>query len=367
MVRRVAPPRDLLVGVLGLTACSPSAKLPPLLVQGDGLRAVDHQDGTQVELLASDAAEVVSQPTWAPDSSFAVWTEFNPAENVARIAMGNGESQRRIDGNTFPFFYGFSPDGQTLAYLGNDPAGNGVALGLLDVGSGVARLVATGQPFFFDWAADSSQVLVHANQADTYLLSLEGEEQTLDVAPGVFQAPAFLDDGRLLLVENGSLVALDQHSDDREVLAGVGLFSEFSVAGDRIAFTANPQMAPGPLAVTSLSTGDQQEITDLPVIAFEWSPNNDLLYYLALEPEGLLPGIWNGEESIEFEPALPSTVFLQSYLPFWDQYSRFHTLWRADSSGFYLPRENGEIVFYPADGGEVTVVAEGAMAFPAPG
>lgn len=353
------------MSMLALSACSPAAKLPPLLVQGDGLRAID-QDGAQVELLASDAASVASQPTWAPDSTFAVWTEFDAAENVALIAMGNGETQRRINGNTFPFFYGFSPDGKTLAYLGNDPGGGGVALGLLDVASGATRLVATGQPFFFDWAADSSQLLVHANQADTYLLAVAGELQDLDVAPGVYQAPAFLDDGRLLFVESGSLVALDQGSEDRAVLAGVGAFSEFSVAGDRIAFTANPQMAPGPLAVTSISTGDQEQITDLPVIAFEWSPDNELLYYLALEPEGLLPGIWNGEESFEFEPALPSTVFLQSYLPFWGQYSRFHTLWRADSSGFYFPRDNGEIAFYPAEGGEVTVVAEGAMALPAP-
>ncbi|MBA3361287.1 MAG: PD40 domain-containing protein [Acidimicrobiia bacterium] len=350
----------------GLVACSQSAKLPPLLVQAEGLLAVD-QDGGQVELLSGEAGPVASQPSWAPDSTFAVWTEFDATENVARIAMGNGESQRRVDGSTIPFFYGFSPDGKTLAYLGNDPAGGGVALGLLDVASSTPRLVDVGQPFYFDWSADSTQLLVHANQSDTYLLDLDGGSQPLDIAPGVYQAPLFLDDGRVLVVENRSLVAVDHGSEDREVIADIGGFSLFTAAGDRVAFTSNDAYAAGPLAVSTVGDDNQTLITDQPVIAFEWSPNGELLYYLSLSPDGLIPAIWDGNDSVEFEVTLPSTVYLQSYLPFWDQYSRFHTLWKADSSGFFLPRAGDEIALYSVGGEEATVVAEGAMALSAPG
>jgi TolB protein len=348
--------------LIALLACSPSEQLPSLLVQGDGLVATDGE-GTVIELLAADSETAVSQASWAPDATYAVWTEVGTES--ARIAMGNADSQRRIDGDTIPFFYGFSPDAKTLAYLGNDPAGRGVALGLLDINSGGARLVAAGQPFYFDWSPDSSRMVVHANQADTYLLSVDGDIQTIDVAAGTYQAPAFLDDERLLVVEGGSLVALEIATGDREALAEVETFSQFTAAAGRIAYTANAQFAPGPLFV--IDDGNRVEITDEPVIVFEWSPDGTKLSYMALRREGLLPGIWNGEQSVTFPPVLPSTVFLQNYLPFWDQYSRFHTLWRADSSGFYFPRDNGEIIFFPVGGGESTVVAEGNMALPAPG
>jgi TolB protein len=355
------------VSVLALAcACSQVEKLPSLLVQGGGLFALG-EDGTRVELLAADTNNVVSQPNWAPDSTFAVWTEFDPTENVARIAMGNGDSQRRIDGGTIPFFYGFSPDGKTIAYLGNDPAGGGVALGLLDVASGAARLIDSGQPYYFDWAADSAHLLVHANQADTYFIDLEGEKDDLDIAPGVYQAPTFLSEASMLAVENGSLVAIDIDSGDRLVVADVGAFSQFSVAGEQIAFTASDQFAPGPLSAITVEGNERTLISGELVIAFEWSPDGEFLYYLELSADGLVPGIWNGAESRLFAPILPTAVFLQNYLPFWDQYTRFHTLWAADSSGFYFPRGDDEIAFYPVDEGEPRVVAQGVVAFPAPG
>ena len=230
--------------------------------------------------------------------------------------------------------------------------------------AGSVRLVDAGQPYYFDWAPDSSRLLIHANQSDTYLLTIEGDKEPIDVAPGVYQAPAFLENGRVLVVENASLASIDPATADREVIAEVETFSQFTATGDRVAFTANSEYAPGPLSV--VADGQQMRLTEDPVIAFEWSPDGNLLYYLALTPEGLLPAIWDGEDSVTFPTVFPSTVFLQNYLPFWDQYSRFHTLWRSDSTGFYFPTDGSEIAFYPVDGSEVSVVAEGSMAFPAP-
>ena len=31
---------------------------------------------------------------------------------------------------------------------------------------------------------------------------------------------------------------------------------------------------------------------------------------------------------------VPTTIFASSYLPFWDQYSRSHTLWAPDGSAY---------------------------------
>jgi len=198
------------------------------------------------------------------------------------------------------------------------------------------------------------------------LLDLDGQVQPLDIAPGLYQAPAFLEDGRLLVVEGDSLVVVDATSEERTVIAAVAAFSQFAAAGERVAFTVSTSPAPGPLWVTSLGGGGQTSISDEPVLAFEWSPDGSLLYYLGLGPEGMIPAIWDGDTSKRFAPAFPSSVFLQAYLPFWDQYSRFHTLWQADSTGFYLPRDGEEIAFYPAGDGDPNVVAEGLMALAAP-
>ena len=85
--------------------------------------------------------------------------------------------------------------------------------------------------------------------------------------------------------------------------------------------------------------------------------------------DGLTPGIWSDGEAKKLEPIIPTRAFLNGYLPFWDQYSRSMTMWRADSSGFLLPRAEGArnlIAFYPSDGGPSEDVTTGQMAVPAP-
>lgn len=362
-------PRASIV-LLVVLACSAPSPLPPLLVVDSGLTAVD-EDGMSLVLLDPETGAVPSQPTWAPDGTFAVWTEIAADGSGATIAMGNEESQRRIDGGTVPFFYGFSPTGDSLAYLGNDPEGGGVALGLLDVAAGTARLLDTGQPYYLDWSPDGSRLAVHANQSDLYLLDGDGNRTDLDVQPGLFQAPAFLSDDQLLIVDDESLAVLDLDSLDVDLIAPVSRFSAFAPSPDgaRVAFIDNDEAAPGALSLVSIESGESQRIEEDPVVLFDWSPDGSRLLYLTLTSEGLVPFVWTEAEVTSGEPFLPTRTFFQSYLPFWDQYNRFLTMWRADGSGFILPRTNGdatEIAFYPSDGTAARVLAQGEMAVPAP-
>ena len=356
--------------LLLMLACTAPSPLPPLLVVNTGVTAID-ENGTSLVLLDPETGAIPSQPTWAPDGTFAVWTEIAADGSAASIAMGNEESQRRIDGGTVPFFYGFSPTGESLAYLGNDPDGGGVALGLLDVAAGTARLLDTGQPYYLDWSPDGSRLAVHANQSDLYLLDGDGTRTELEAQPGLFQAPAFLTDDRLLIVDGESLAVLDLNSSEVDSIASVSRFSAFSPSPDgaRVAFIDNDQAAPGALSVVSIETGESQRIEEDPVVLFDWSPDGSKLLYLTLTPEGLVPFVWTETEVKSAEPFLPTQTFFQSYLPFWDQYNRFLTMWRADGSGFILPRTNGqatEIALYPSDGTDARVLAQGEMAVPAP-
>lgn len=335
-----------------------------------GVAAID-VDGESLVLLDPESGAVPSQATWSPDRTFAVWTEVAADGLSGSIAMGNEESQRRIDGGTIPFFYGFSPDGESLAYLGNDPQGGGVALGILTVSSGAVRLLDAGQPYYLDWSPDGSRLAVHANQTDLYLLDREGNRTDLDPEPGIFQAPAFLADGRLLIVSGDKLALLDLESNELTDVASVARFSAFvpSPSGDRIAFTDNPEASPGSLSLVSVDGGEARRIEEKPVVAFDWSPDGSSLLYLIITEEGLVPSVWNESGTSQGDPFIPTRTFFQSYLPFWDQYSRVLTLWKADGSGYVLPRTDGnttEIAFYPNDGSEPQIVASGEMAVPAP-
>ncbi|MGH8957951.1 MAG: TolB family protein [Acidimicrobiia bacterium] len=366
LMRQALVSASLLLAV----SCREASPLATLLVIHRGVTAVAPDGESQVLLDPEDGA-VPSQPTWAPDGTFAVWTEIAADGSSATIAMGNEESQRRIDGGTAPFFYGFSPNGESLAYLGNDPGGGGVALGLLNVAAGTARLVDAGQPYYLDWSPDGSQLAVHANQSDLYLLDEAGNRTDLDAQPGLFQAPAFLTDDRLLIINGENLAVLDIHSSDVRDLATVSRFSAFAPSpnGERVAFIDNSEAAPGALSVVSIEQGEAQRIEDDPVVMFDWSPDGSRLLYLTLTQEGLVPFVWTESETTGGELFLPTRTFFQSYLPFWDQYSRFLTMWRSDGSGYILPRTNGdaaEIAFYPSDGAESQVVAQGEMAVPAP-
>ncbi len=362
--------RLLLAMVLLLSACSASSPLPPLLVTDRGVEAID-EAGEATVLLDPDSGTVPSQATWSPDGTFAIWTEMAVDGSGGKIAMGNATSQRRIDGGTIPFFYGFSPDGTTVAYLGPDPQTGGVALGLLSVAAGSGRLVDTGSPYYIDWAPDSSGLVVHANQADLYLLSTEGERTDLASSPDAYQAPAYLPGGELLIARDGQLTVLEPDSGESRAITDLGGFSAFAPSPDgvQVALIDNPEPAPGLLSLISIDGGESTQIDSDPVIFFDWSPDGTRLAFLTLTADGLVPGIWSDGEVTKLEPIIPTRTFLNGYLPFWDQYSRTMTMWRADSSGFLLPRAEGDanrIAFYPGDGGPSEVVTSGQMAIPAP-
>jgi hypothetical protein len=62
----------------------------------------------------------------------------------------------------------------------------------------------------------------------------------------------------------------------------------------------------------------------------------------------------------------PTDLFVFQFLPFFDQYSRSHRIWSADSQSLVLPivEENvSRIYVLPVDGGEATAVADGVIGF----
>jgi WD40 repeat protein len=367
-----------MVGTLGLlVSCTSSPALPPLLVVTDdhAVNAIS-TEGETVELVAADPNRRVSQATWAPDGRLAVWTEVDASAGEAVIAMGNSEGQRRIDGGTIPFFYAWSPGGDRVAYLGNSPDGAGVSMGLVDVAAGTARLVDNGAPYYLDWAPDGSRLAVHVDSTFVGFVDLDGNRTPLTTVAGLFQAPQFLDDGRLLLATGGDLqgVALSEDSGEPVVIAPItgGTFFSASANGAMLAYTdtANAPIL-GSLSVVPIEGGEPESVNEDGVVAFEWSPSGEQLLFMTVNAEGtaLIPQIWEAGSVEMYEELLPTQEMISSYLPFWDQYSRVLTLWAPDGASFVLPvdgENGGSIVVYDVASGDTTRVSGGRFASWAP-
>ena len=371
----------LLFATVGLVlACSSAPALPPLLVLTDdnALTAIS-PEGETVELVAADPDRQLSQPTWAPDGRLAVWTEFDTAAQEAVIAMGNSQGQRRIDGGTIPYFYAWSPDGSHVAYLGNDPGGAGVAMGFVDVVAGTAELVDSGAPYYIDWSPDGSRLAAHIDTSFLGFVDLDGNRTPLATVPGLFQAPQFLDDGRLLVAIGGDErgVAITEASGEPVLIAATegGTFFSASAGGAMLAFTDTADAAIlGSLTVQAIEAGageDAETLSEAPVVAFEWSPTGERLLFLTVNEQGtaLVPQVWEDGSSETFEELVPTQEMISRYLPFWDQYSRVLTLWAPDGDSFVLPvtgENGGSIVVYDVESGETRRVTGGRFASWAP-
>ena len=365
-----------------VAACTSSPALPPLLVLTDdnALTAIS-PEGETIELVAADPERLLSQPTWAPDGRLAVWTEFDTAASTAVIAMGDSQGQRRIDGGTLPYFYAWSPDGSHIAYLGNAPDGAGVAMGFIDVVAGTARLVDSGAPYYLDWAPDGSRLAAHIDTTFLGFVDLDGNRTPLATAPGFFQAPQFLEDGRLLVAIGGDQqgVAISEGDGEPLVIAPTdgGTFFSASATGAMLAFTDTADAAIlGSLAAQTIEGngggGNPQTLSEGPVVAFEWSPSGEKLLFLTVNATGsaLIPQVWEGGSSRAYKELIPTQEMISRYLPFWDQYSRVLTLWAPDGASFVLPvdgENGGSIVVYNVESGDTNRVAGGRFASWAPG
>ena len=372
-----------MVAIFGLLAsCTSSPALPPLLVVTDDYAVTTiSPEGETVELVEADPDRLVSQATWAPDGRLAVWTEVDRQDGSSVIAMGDSQGQRRIDAGTMPYFYAWSPQGTHVAYLGNSADGAGVAMGIVDVSAGTARLVDSGAPYYLDWAPDGSRLAVHINSAFLGFVDLDGNRTAVTAVPGFFQAPEFLDDGRLLIATGGDEqgVAMLEESGEPVLIAPTngGTFFAASSDGSLLAYTdttAAPilgSLAVIPIAGAPVDGEASQTVSEGPVVAFEWSPSGRQLLFLTVNGEGtaLIPHVWEAGSVQSYEELVPTQEMITQYLPFWDQYSRVLTLWSPDGASFVLPvagDNGGSIVVYDVEGGETRRVLGGRFATWAP-
>jgi Tol biopolymer transport system component len=309
-------------------------------------------DGSDVRSLTGHAADGVTvevrHPVWSPDGRSVAWAELEIGDQGPRSRIvtsdpdGSGRTEFPVDTGTF--FLQWDPTSSRIAYLGNfqGRVGMGVA-GRGPTGDPVATTIGLGQPFFLSWSPEGRQLLVHVGDETLGLLDLEGNLRPVGDPPGIFQAPVWLADGRMIYAaetrEQQILVARDGDR-QRELVVFEGAI-EFvaSARGERIAYRVDDGSGPGGVEVVDVRTSRSREVTGAPTAAFHWSPDGTRLLLMTRQESGA-PGtyrwlLWDGRVARAIGPRfLPSPAFLRDYAPFYGQFAQTMTPWSPNGRAF---------------------------------
>ena len=334
-------------------------------INPEGRLATIAPDGSDVRVL-SGAGQFVQFPAWslegnriaaiavdtAADANGAAVYAFTdtPADASGTSDAAPVELYRSAEEP--PIYLYWSPDGETVAFIANrsgEDGGGTLGFHLASLQEGSSRLLATGNPFYWDWSADGGSLFIHTGftgeGARLTFIDAEGDAATGGAAdeakenlaqPGFFQAPGIspserfvayaerdaLGRGRVVVRENPGLEgALDSGGSSGEGSGGDGrennggnsggdgaaeaTVRELSHEGlvalgwspteDVLALSSPPAPARafyGPIRLLDAQTGDLSTLVNELSVAFFWSPDGRYLAYLSpfLEDGGDVAG-----------------------------------------------------------------------------
>lgn len=401
------------------------------LVLVDSSRQVvtlDGDGGNRQQL--TDDERLYLFPVWSPDGQQIAVLGSDEAgsgvyllRDVAVDAGADAGNLRRVyySQTDSPFYLYWSPDSQFVTILANHPSGLGLYLAAAGEET-AARLLTTGQPFYWVWSPGADRLLIHtgANQEGARLAFLEptgeGAGENL-AAPGSFQSPGIAPSGQrwAFTVEDAAgarwLVIQNSLGDEEIRIPHTGTMAlTWSPAADKLAFISpyddgshhgEPDLF-GPMRLYDADTGQTTLLTEQRVVAFFWSPDGRRLAFLTLhrfdsieagidraqlaaEPsiskgelarplrqQGQLPDLdlWVldvDSGNVGFVVSFtPTPLFVAQFLPFFDQYALSHWLWSPDSSALALPvAENGasHMMVIPIDGRRPQIISDGVIGF----
>lgn len=392
-------------------------------VDGAGRLGTVNADGSDERMLTGDGT-VLLFPAWSPDGrqlAAVGSTQDGPGVFAVEDRAGAEMTSLYLNREGAPIYLYWSPSGEDVSFIANHEDGLGLYLAPAS-GEEPARLLATGAPFYWQWAEDGEQVLIHtgASAPDARLAFLDvgaGEPGDDLGSPGFFQAPGISaggrylawaevdDDGtRWLVVKEGEnlddlrlphrgSVAMSWRPDrDSSLLA----FVSPAARDNQPAFSHY-----GPLRLLDAASGEIEVLAQQVVLAFFWSPDGHHIAYVTLgasdegmqaaaRPENVAfsrrsRGAAQHEEVqlalwiLDVDSGLaqqrlvfhPTAIYLTQFLPFFDQYALSHNVWAADGSALVLPvggdtsRED-KIYVVPVGDERPFAVAGGNIAFWSP-
>ena len=149
-------------------------------VGNDGNIYTTDRDGKQPSAITQDAnlnpaagqvGRIYQYPTWAPDGQHLAFARFSLSQSGPEVSLFSALSDGKKPVNTFtsqsfqPFYLSWSPNSQTIAFLGSDASG--MAQYLVAASGGESKFISSGQPYYWDWSPDSHTLIVHIGGASS--------------------------------------------------------------------------------------------------------------------------------------------------------------------------------------------------------
>jgi len=345
--------------ILRAQGVSPSNRL--LIQDIDGNLFTTRPDGSErVPLTTNASAEhQYSQPTWSPSGEKIAWSELDgrsgEVKSALMVSQFNSVTRNYFDMPFAPFYMQWSPDESRLAYLSNwlnlDRSTATIALRMVDF-SAVTNTISTlaeGEPLYLDWSPASDRLLIHIDNDRVEFWDTAGEGSPLSQTFAAFPTPQWSSDGSRLLYAIGEqgaqkLILADLTGKQLQEVTDYDQNISFSLSPDdkQVAYAVTPGSvniaAFGPLYVVDVASNQTREIAENPVMAFFWSPDGSKLAYLVTDNSGpqlsLRWYVWDGKENKAYAAMVPSQLFMEAYIQFFDQYARSMNIWSPDSTAF---------------------------------
>jgi len=368
-------------------------------------------DGTDLRILSAEGA--FQFPAWSPDGSeiaiiggstlYSFQDRDGAEESGAYSILYQDEADQ-------PIYLYWAPDGQEVSFLTNHA--DSLALQMATTGSAPeSRILATGQPFYWDWDPNGDELLIHSGlpgeEAKLALLNSEIDTFEKSIAEaGSFQAPGFSYDGHYWAYaqigpEGGNHLTIRRASDGQEsMLESVPgmLAMSWSPQDNLLAYTSAGDRSHafyGPMHLVNADTGDRLLLVNDTVIAFFWSPDGRSIAYFkfadpvedsvqvnaeassrivlskpAVQQSRIRLELWvasiGSGESTWLATFEPPGLYMSQFLPFFDQYALSHRIWSPESDALILPMVDSDgprIYIVSADGDEILPVARGQIGF----
>ncbi|MDA0242290.1 MAG: hypothetical protein OT477_02645 [Chloroflexi bacterium] len=371
--------------------------------------------------LATIAPDGTAERTLTSGETFYQFPAWSPTSNQIAVIAGGGRGAEQgvfvladEDESTAvplfttgtPIYLYWSPNGQRVSFIANHPRGLALHIAPAD-GQAASDVLTTGQPLYWQWLADNEQALTHASSGVLAYVDVTGMVNPLPLGgDGFFQAPALSADGRYLAYSDK---AADESDGGRALFVydnepaqtlhqsrhlGV-LAMSWSPTAAQLAYTSPTENRPtsfGPLQLYDVATGASTVLVAERVLAFFWSPDGRQIAYLAVSNENNQQAKVGEQAKAAVQPIQqtdeiyltlnvlevatggirplytfqPTRLFVNQFLPYFDQYALSHRLWSPDSQFVVLPVQGeatSEIVVVPIDGRAPIPVAAGLSAF----
>lgn len=427
-----APPSSSARG----TQTDVTAEIPGrlVLITKEGQMATVDPDGGNLRQLTS--AGLYQFPAWSPDSQrIAVIGNTTAGSGVFTTADETDNLLIPIYNESSPIYLYWHPDSQQVSFIANHPDGLALRLAPADA-SAESTVLATGQPFYWQWLSPE-RAATHASGDMLRFVDVAGNGDPTGLGRGGFyQSPAVSAEANYFAYseriapavgapsenENENEGGEDEGGEDGEpsrqlvvwdAASETELFSQmhrgalamsWNPTAPQLAYTSPTQpeergLSFGPLRLYDVAAQSERLLTNERVLAFFWSPDGRFIAYITVQSRAnqqaeaakTRVGKWShindrqrGLLTLSIvdvatgirQPLYsyrPTLIFLNQFMPFFDQYAHSHRLWSPDSQYLVIPALfDGEtaddvpvnrVMLIPISGQPAMPIAEGVTAF----